>query len=943
MKPVEKPSPARSRKATPENNASLVALLLLVASAANAIINFLNPAEKSTWQTLTNAIAPAFLSVMCIVALVLSRRKKVQQAAYIIVFVVLASIIMRTLVNEGLGLIFGIGAVAVTSIVGFLILPPSRAGNTILLGLFLGAAIILTDLYWPFARPIPTIAATRSAYITVGTLVTFFAAIILMQFRHFSLYPKFLLSITLAAMLPVIVTGVVSSRLTRSALTGIAEQTLLGSAQQAALSLDSFTSSNLDAVRTDAQSPAFQKYLSTPQSGETDTASVSGNAIATLQALGRKDQVFIKSYALLDRRGVNRMDTDAEGVGDNEASYDYFSEPLATGVPFASPVYVSPDGKAYLVFSSPVRNAAGEMVGVLRVRYDAAILQQIIAQQNGLAGETSFGILLDENNIILADGASPSRIMKTLSPLAPDRLAMLQAQGQLPVGTPEELSTNLPDLEKNLNTGKSNFYFDLYGLPNDVETAAVTTVGTNSWRVVFIQDDEIFLAPVEQQTRSTIILAVLIILVAALGTFGLSRRLTIPVQNLTKASEQIAEGDLNVRADVETEDEIGTLAAAFNSMTARLRDMIENLETRAAERTVAIERRTVLLQAAADIGHSVASTRDIKALLTQTAHLISQRFGFYHVGIFLLDERGEFAVLQAANSEGGRRMLERGHKLRVGQTGIVGYVTAQGQARIALDVGDDAIFFDNPDLPQTRSEMSLPLIASDVILGALDVQSEKAGAFGEEDIATLQVMADQIAVAFENARLFTEGQAAIESTRRAYGEVSRKGWQQWLSEEAEIGYYISSADKITPTAPTTEDQGFARAAQSGQAVRDENGTTVFVPLHVRGEAIGALRLAKPSGETWSDDELALTNTLAGQMGAALESARLYEETASRAERERTVTEITTRIRGVTDPQTMLETAMEELKQILGAKDIHIRSLTLQKNQETRKDHTDQSA
>jgi GAF domain-containing protein/HAMP domain-containing protein len=938
MNPAKKAPSSRLRKATPESNAFLVAAFLLVASTVPAIIGFVNSDRLLTWQSLGNAIASAVSAVMCVIAMILIRRNKTHQAANAINFVVIASIITRTLLNDGLGLIFGIGAMAATSIVGFLVLPPRQAGNTTLFGLFMGISIVLLDLYWPFTRQPASTTALTAAYVTVLTLVVIFAAIILFQFRHFSLYTKFLLSLTLSALLPTIVVGVVSQQLTRNALTGSAERTLLGSARQTALSLESFTSTNLDAVRADAQSPAFQEYLSTPQAGEPDTASISGNALATLQALGRKDQVFIKSYALLDRRGVNRMDTDTEGVGASEASYDYFSQPLATGVPYASPVYVSPDGKTYMIFSSPVRNAAGEMVGVLRVRYDAAILQQVVAQQNGLAGETSFGILLDENNIILADGASPARIMKTLSLLAPDRLATLQAQGRLPVGTPEELSIGLPDLEQNLNSGKSNFYFNLYGIPNDDEAAAVTTVGARSWRVVFIQDDEVFLAPIERQTRSTILLAASIIMVAALGAFGLSRLLMVPVQNLTKASEQIAEGNLTVQASVETKDEIGALAAAFNTMTARLRDMIETLETRVAERTSDIERRTVLLQAAADVGHSVTSTRDLSALMTQTTHLISQRFGFYHVGIFLLDDRGEFAVLQAANSEGGRRMLERGHKLRVGQTGIVGYVTAQSQARIALDVGNDAVFFDNPDLPQTRSEMALPLIASNVTLGAIDVQSEKAGAFGEEDIATLQVMADQIANAIENARLFAEGQAALESARRAYGEVSRKGWRQWLNEKAGIGYLVSSADKITPTSPATDDLEFARAVQSGQAVRAEDGTTVFVPLHVRGEAIGALRLTKPPKEKWSDDELALTNTLAGQMSAALESARLYEETASRAERERTVTEITTKIRGAADSQAMLETAMEELKQILGVEDIHIRSLSPQKDKETGNNH-----
>ena len=167
------------------------------------------------------------------------------------------------------------------------------------------------------------------------------------------------------------------------------------------------------------------------------------------------------------------------------------------------------------------------------------------------------------------------------------------------------------------------------------------------------------------------------------------------------------------------------MAKTFNSMTGRVRDLIGNLEQRVAERTQALERRAIQLQAAADVGGTAARLRDLDELLRQVTRLISQRFGFYHVGIFLLDERGEYAVLRASNSEGGQRMLTRGHKLKVGQVGIVGYVTGAGEARIALNVGEDIQYFNNPDLPTTQSEMALPLIVGGRILGALDIQSSQ--------------------------------------------------------------------------------------------------------------------------------------------------------------------------------------------------------------------------
>ncbi len=124
----------------------------------------------------------------------------------------------------------------------------------------------------------------------------------------------------------------------------------------------------------------------------------------------------------------------------------------------------------------------------------------------------------------------------------------------------------------------------------------------------------------------------------------------------------------------------------------------------------ALQRRAIQLQTAAEVSRDASAVRDLPELLNRIVTLIRDRFGFYHAGIFLLDDAQEYAVLQAASSEGGRRMLARGHRLTVGETGIVGYVTGTGEARIALDVGEDAAFFDNPDLPATRSEMALPRV-----------------------------------------------------------------------------------------------------------------------------------------------------------------------------------------------------------------------------------------
>jgi putative methionine-R-sulfoxide reductase with GAF domain len=192
------------------------------------------------------------------------------------------------------------------------------------------------------------------------------------------------------------------------------------------------------------------------------------------------------------------------------------------------------------------------------------------------------------------------------------------------------------------------------------------------------------------------------------------------------------------------------------------------------------QRRASTLQAIIEVGHTITQIRDPSQLLSDVTRLISQYFGFYHVGIFIIDEAGRYAVLRAANSTGGQRMLTRRHRLAVGIEGIVGRVASTGRPRVALDVGTDAVYFDNPDLPDTRSEMALPLHAGNMVVGVLDVQSTEERAFDDQDISVLTALSEQVAVAMENARLFRESQAALARAEEAYRHYVRQEWDSFL-------------------------------------------------------------------------------------------------------------------------------------------------------------------
>ncbi len=330
-----------------------------------------------------------------------------------------------------------------------------------------------------------------------------------------------------------------------------------------------------------------------------------------------------------------------------------------------------------------------------------------------------------------------------------------------------------------------------------------------------------------------------------------------------------------------------------------------------SRQTRELERRARYLEATAVVARDIAAEFNADMLLKRVVNLISDQFDFYHTGIFLIDPAREFAVLRAASSEGGNRMLARNHQLRVGEEGIVGYVAKHGVSRVAMDTGAEAIYFDNRDLPHTRSECALPLKLRDEIIGVLDVQSTESAAFSQEDVAVLQTLADQIAVAIQTARIFQQAQESMEAERRAYGELSAKEWREVLLANPTQGYQYA-AGKVTPI--------------SSNQIVGQNGRLpeLNLPIKIGGIAIGAIKAHKASADLpWSEPEIAMMETLAEQLSVALESARLYQNTQLQAAREQMSSEITSRIRETLDIETILKTATREIRQALDLPEVTI--------------------
>jgi GAF domain-containing protein len=354
------------------------------------------------------------------------------------------------------------------------------------------------------------------------------------------------------------------------------------------------------------------------------------------------------------------------------------------------------------------------------------------------------------------------------------------------------------------------------------------------------------------------------------------------------------------------------------SISEQLKERSLELEKQSAELqkvTQRAQRRASQLEAVSNVNRDIAAIQNPQEMLEAVTSAIGKHFGFYHVGLFLLDSRREYAILRAASSEGGKKLLSRGYRIKVGETGLAGFVSYTGRPRLILEQ-DDPSFLKIPEISETRTEVALPLVQNKETIGVLDLHSTEQDALTNEDISVLSLLADQVSIALQNANLFEESRKATAETQMLLQQFGQSQWGRITSEKKLIGFrYDGSAiERLGENIPMPK---------HGISTGSDNEQTLAVPIKVRGQVIGSLGIRAPKGHRWTPDEIDIINAVSERMAISAENARLLQDSQDRAAKEQTISNVSAKIGASFNMDSILRTAVEELGQIIPGSEVAI--------------------
>ncbi len=891
-----------TKDTSPATNALRVSRIALGVAVVFLVFNAYFAIQAPVWPQLTLVGGSLILCVGSAAGAWLSRRGRVTAGMGLLIGATLLVNLVGPYLFTGLGLLCALTATLLTTAMAGLTLPRRYVVWTGVAGASVAILALLADWWAPVDR-LEAFSPIVS-WVLVGGLILIYGGFLAGQFVDFTMRTKVIVAFLGIILISLGAVTLLNSYNGRKALTQVANEKLTAGAKQTAASLDEFISYNRSNTEIMARMPFFIRFLSSPVA-EQGTRENALHVTTALHALTNLAPVHIASFALLDQNGLNVADTDPYGVGRLETTQEYFRIPAETGESYVSPVQFSwAEDRAYLYFASPIRTDNGETIGVLRVRYNAAVLQELVQRNNELAGPQSFAILLDENYMFLADGLAPELMYKTVTPLSPEQLSQLRPAGRLPDWSLAELSLDLEEFEAGLQAAAETPVFPGEVHPEDIDMefdpgedqVAVWRMKNAPWLVAFVQPQPIFLKPVQTQTTLLLSVTAMIALVVAGASILLGQFLVGPIIRLTEVAQRVAGGELTAQARVEASDETGQLAAAFNTMTHRLHQLIGSLEEQVAARTAE-------LSLSLEVGQRAAAIRDLAELLPTITEFIGSHFDLYSTQIYLVDDLGQNLILRAGAGPGGATLLARHYSLPLADNSPVSRAASRGQAVVIPDTAESENYLPNPLLPQTRSELAVPLIIEGRVIGVLDLQARQANTFTDDKLPVFEAMATQLVISINSAEQWALTQEAQQKAETALRQLSREGWATRLASRPEGLGFVYDLSAVTPY------------LANGHETPAEQGLSA--PMVVQNEPIGRLSVVAPPSRPLSEGERALVMSVAQQLAQKAENLRLFEITQQRVAREQLARRIVDRLRASRDIESAMKTAAEELNKALG--------------------------
>ncbi|OGO61438.1 MAG: hypothetical protein A2032_03305 [Chloroflexi bacterium RBG_19FT_COMBO_49_13] len=892
-----------------------VVVATCLAAGAALIANLIFFFQVRVWQMLFIVIAESVAIAGALNAYRLAAKNKLDAASIVALLSVFLGFGAGELVHQGLTVTLAIGGTLVLIFVGFIFLPRR-------ISFWLPFPLIYLAYFWAVNRldllPRYDIVKLPFFNVFIVIIVVLAVGLAIWQFvrvlRFGSIRSRLLTSMVSLALIPAVL---IASLATAFGVQRSIQQTQyqLGSVadlkvNQVETWITSLETNIRLAVPTSDQVGFTEMLLKEPAESELEFFRVIYEREKTrYQQVIDQTRVFTEMF-LLDLTGKVIISTDSNHEGRVEFGYDYFDLGLGGGgisVPFLYPY----NDKVTMIAVAPIKNAAGEQIAFLAAQANLATLEVIMFERAGLGSQGSaYLVSMNTHQLLTQTTMDPANFGDTL--FSPGITMAIEHRG----------------------VGEA-LYDNPWGTPVIGAYRELT-----DWGMVLLseQPQSEALSPIYQNIFVNVALTVGFVVVAVIVALWVAARITRPIAELASTAEKISAGNLDLDAKVTQADEVGALAGAFNRMTAQLRKTLAGLEEQVKERTAALEQRTRYLQASGEVGRAVASVLDPDQLIQEVVELIRERFELYYVGLFLVDSQNQYAILRAGTGSAGERMLSRQHRINVG-SGMIGWCVANRASRIAQRAELDDSRLANPDLPDTRSEAAIPLISRGEVIGALTIQSTQHDVFDAATISVFETMADQVAVALDNARLFVQSNQALESLREVYGEITLEGWRKLLDENPQLGYRSDVGTSIrqelvwSPELVNTYNAGQPAHGKAGngsnpqlQASQDEIEDTYYlgIPLKVREHMIGVLGCYKPlSRGDWSEEEISFMQDVGQTISVALESARFYNETQARAESERVVAEVTGQFRQTLDIDTVLTTAVREIQRILNLAEVEI--------------------